>query len=552
MKPLNKTLPLVLAALAIGGVGFFFGRIGSPTSAVGDDHSPAAKDEHAHEGEPKGEESHAEEGVVKFDPEGLKLANIEVRTAQALPMPSGIVLTGQVAPNLSGVAKITPRVAGKVTSVTANVGDTVRSGETLATVASTELAEAQAAYRQARASLSLAQSNLQRQRRLAGLGEFGRHKVEEARGNLASLQAEVLSAQDEATATKAEIAEAESRLATARAAREQAESALRLAQSKLERAESLFREQIVSRQDLDQAEADARNAASALQAARASAAQAETGVASAKARLRFDEGKIIAARRKLDTGRQALSREEAVYRSGILTSREVAEAESTARKAELDVRAAADAVRLLGGTPGGGNVVAVTAPIPGRITERTVTLGETVGTDKTLFSLVNLASVWVELNAPQGQIARVRVGMPVRVVSQSLQGRTFQGVVANVGDVLDETSRTAKVRVVVENPGAMLKPGAFVSGTFVGPAASQARTTLAVPAEAVQDMEGRNVVFVQGDTEGEFRAAPVQTGEESAGLIEIVSGLEPGQRFVAKGALMVKAQAMKGELGHDH
>jgi cobalt-zinc-cadmium efflux system membrane fusion protein len=81
----------------------------------------------------------------------------------------------------------------------------------------------------------------------------------------------------------------------------------------------------------------------------------------------------------------------------------------------------------------------------------------------------------------------------------------------------------------------------------------EARTQeLVVPTEAVQTYEGKQVVFVQEDHPGEFEAREVQAGETSGGQTVIRSGLQAGERVVVRGAFTVKAQGMKGELGHEH
>ncbi len=555
-------------------------------------------------GHAEGEE-HGEEGVVKFDETSLKLANLQVEPIQYRSLQSRLPVTGTVEPNLGGVVKVTPRVGGKVTSVAVNVGDNVRAGQRLATLASTELATAQAQYRQGQARVDMALANLERQKRLAGLGEFGRHKVEEARGaaaeaqgmvntteneiaaartevvearsDKAALEGEVASAQAEVSAAQSEIREAEGQVRALRAAAEQAETQVKVTQSKFNRYDTLLKEQLASRQDWEQAQADFQKARSDVDAARANISQGEAKVETARGHLQAAQAKVRAAqgrvqqatakietaqarqkevesrlataRKRLEIAQEALAREERVLRGGFLASKEVQEAEAALRQARLEARAAADAVRLLGGEPGSGNTVAVAAPLAGRVTERLVTLGETVTLDKALFTVINLQSVWVQLAVQQKDLPVVRVGQSVAITSDTAPGRTFNGTVSYIGDVVDETTRTVKVRAVIQNPGGLLKPQTFVRGRI---AADVRASALAVPRDAVQSLEGKTVVFVAGDHPGEFTAKEVQTGDTVAGLTQVTSGLEPGARVVTKGAFTVKAQAQKAELGHDH
>jgi cobalt-zinc-cadmium efflux system membrane fusion protein len=525
------------------------------------------------------EEAHAEheEGVANFTPTALAKAGIEVRTVAETAVRAHLSVTGTVEPNLRGVVKVTPRVAGKITSLRATIGDPVRAGQVLATMTSTDLAAAQAQYRQASARVQAAQANLRRQHQLAAFGEFGQHKVQEARGNFNAAQGDVNEAVAEINAARNEVAEAEAALAAARGdevsarndvtaaetAVTQSETQIEVTRSRFGRQEALLKEQLTSRQDWEQARADHQKAEADLLAARAAvgsamakveAAQAKTRQAKAviathQARLRQAQAKQAAARQRLEIARVALAREEKVYRSGVFASKEVADAEAALRHAQIERSAATDAVRLLGGSPGAGNTLAVAAPLSGRVTERTVTAGETVSPEKALFTVVNLESVWVQLSVYSRDLPSVRDGLPVAITTDAVPGRRFIGKVAYVSDMVDETTRTVKVRCVIPNPGSKLKPEMFVRGHIETPMRRQA---IAVPRDAVQTLDGKSVVFVPGDHTGEFQAREVRPGETVDGRIIIAQGLAAGERVVTKGAFIVKAQTMKGELGHSH
>lgn len=615
----RKYIPVVaaLAAILLLSGAFVAGQRTAPpgpgnATVVADSGNAEEGHEHAKEAGHAGKAGHAgedghaeEEGVVKFEPEGLKLANLRVETVGYRSLPSGLTLTGTVEPNLGGVVKVTPRVAGKITSVSVNVGDNVRAGQALATLASTEVAAAQAAFRQARARVGLAYGNLQRQKKLAGLGEFGRHKVEEARqreieahgeinaalsdlaaaknevaetrSEKAALEGEVAKAENEVASAESEIREAESQVRALQAALAQAQTQVRVAQSKFNRYDTLLKEQLVSRQDWEQAEADYQRAQSDVEAARANIAQGQAKVSTAQAhrlaggaqfraaksrvqqaadkietalsREAQQESRLATARKRDEVAEQVLAREERVFKGGFLTTKEIVEAEGAWRLAQAEQRAAADQVRLLGAVPDGASLLTVSAPIAGRITERLVTLGETVTPEKGLFTVVNMDSVWVQLAVHQRELPNARAGQAVTVTSDTAPGRTFRGTVSYVGDLVDETTRTVKVRAVIQNIGGALKPQTFVRGTVTTDARAE---VLAVPREAVQEFEGKRVVFAAGDHPGEFETKEVRIGETVGGQTIILSGIEPGARVVTKGAFTVKSQAMKAELGHSH
>lgn len=531
-----------------------------------DDH-----DTHAHD------HAEPEEGVARFTPAALARAGIAIQTVRETKVRAHLPVTGVVEPNLQGVVEVTPRVSGKISSLRAGIGDHVGAGQVLATMTSTELAAAQANYRQASARVSAAEANLRRQRQLAAFGEFGQHKVQEARGNYNAAQGDLHEALAEIHAARSEVAEAmaahvaarsqettaRSHVTVAEAAVEQARTQVEVTRSRFERQEALLKEELTSRQDWEQARADYQKAQADLKAAEAmvqsvragldaataKVQEAEAVVATRQARLEQAQAKRLAAVERLTIATEALKREEQVYRSGLLASKEVAEAEAVLRQAEIDRRAAADAVRLLGGTPGGGNTLAITAPLPGRVTRRTVTAGEMVSPEKPLFTLVNLKSVWVQLNVYSRDLPSVRVGLPVTVFTDAVPASKFVGKVDYISDVLDETTRTVKVRCVISNPDGLLKPQMFVRGQIETPLF---RRAIAVPQEAVQTLEDRRVVFVPGDHPGEFQARRVQLGETVGDLVIVNQGLAAGERIVTRGAFIVKAQTMKSELGHEH
>jgi len=129
-------------------------------------------------------------GDLLVTQEAMELAEITIAPADTRTVTAELPVSGVIEAGGDREAKVTPRVPGRIVSVSAVVGDDVRAGQTLATIESMELARAQAAYRQARARAELAAENLARQRELAKLGAFGGPRVEEARKDQAGLEGE--------------------------------------------------------------------------------------------------------------------------------------------------------------------------------------------------------------------------------------------------------------------------------------------------------------------------------------------------------------------------
>ena len=484
-------------------------------------------------------------GDLAVTEEAMKLAEIEIGRSSERLVYEKLAVSGSIEPSGDRVAKITPRVGGKVIAVHAVAGDVVRAGQVLLQIESAELARAQADLRRADLQVSAARVNLARQRQLAALGAFGQPRVHDARRASITAGSDAQTAESEVSAARAEIAEAESELRSLKAALSQAQTQVRVAQSRLNRAELLLKEQLIARQEWEQAQADVERAQADVEAARAQISQADAKRDTAVARLRTAQARQEAARRRQEIESQALRREEAVFQQRIATTKEIVEAEAALRQAQLDRTAAAQAVQLLGGTPGRGSVVAVAAPIAGRVHERSVSLGEMVDTEHPLFTIVNLDTVWAQLAVAPRDLPRIRAGQRVQLTAETAPGRVFVGTISSVAATADEAIRAVRVRIAVRNAGGVLRPGAFVRGTVVTDAR---RKAVVVPEGAIQDHSGRKTVYVARGRTGEFEVRHVKLGVRGEGWREVASGLLPDTPIAVRGTFYLKSEALKSAL----
>jgi cobalt-zinc-cadmium efflux system membrane fusion protein len=190
-------------------------------------------------------------------------------------------------------------------------------------------------------------------------------------------------------------------------------------------------------------------------------------------------------------------------------------------------------------------LIPIRSPIDGVVIARNVTVGQVVATGFEAFVVSNLHTVWVTASVNEKDLPLVRVGVPAEVVSQGYAGQIFRGRVGMIGDLLDPQTRTVPVRVVVPNPGTLLRPGMFASTRI---AESQTDPALFVPEDALQDINGMQVVFTTADGTT-FKAKTVNVGTRSQGKVQIVDGLGPQDHIVVKGAFMVKSEMLKGTMG---
>ena len=251
-----------------------------------------------------------------------------------------------------------------------------------------------------------------------------------------------------------------------------------------------------------------------------------------------------AARARERAAHASWSREERLFRQRV-TSREALEAARAAHDAtEIEVRRTEVAVQAAGVT-GDGRSLAVRSPISGRITEVNSQLGAFVSAGAELFHVSDPRRVQIDAAVPAADAQRIRPGD--RAIIELPNGATLEAVVRSSTPALNPESRTATVVLQPAGIPAGLTQGQAVRVRIV-PRGSVTASAIVIPEEAVQQVEGRDVVFVQD--KGGFQAVPVTVGQRSGGRAEITEGLKPGQVVVIQGAFVLKSQLGASEAEH--
>jgi cobalt-zinc-cadmium efflux system membrane fusion protein len=262
-------------------------------------------------------------------------------------------------------------------------------------------------------------------------------------------------------------------------------------------------------------------------------------------------------------------REKELLGKGITSEREMREAETAAAAARADLNAAEARLHTLGLTDADMAALRLDehpsarfparSPIDGTVVDIQATLGQSVESTATVFTIGDLSTLWVVLDAAESQVASLATGQKAVVTLPALPGRTFEGRIEHIADVVEEKSRTVHVRVAVPNRERLLKPGMFASAEIVaapGAAAAGGAPHVVVPREAVQVLGDEKVVFVPAG-EHRFAAVEVRTGAESGREIELLEGVAAGTRVVTRGAFVLKSELSKeamsgGHAGHGH
>jgi cobalt-zinc-cadmium efflux system membrane fusion protein len=202
----------------------------------------------------------------------------------------------------------------------------------------------------------------------------------------------------------------------------------------------------------------------------------------------------------------------------------------------------------------------IRAPIAGQVVERELTLGELVSPDReALLVIADTTVLWVLADIPEARVRSVAPGAKAWITVGGIDGGKVEGVIAFISPMVDAATRTAQVRIEVSTTGGegvgtlTLKPGMFAQVEIVAtdPAAPDPAAVIAVPAEAVQTVEGAPAVFVPvPKEENTFAKRPVTIGKTVGGLVPIYSGLVEGEQYVSAGTFILKAEPGKSAV-HD-
>jgi cobalt-zinc-cadmium efflux system membrane fusion protein len=355
----------------------------------------------------KSTSEHGDDGGIKLTADEIKIAGIVIEPIEDKEVADHIVVTATILANQDRLARVSPRIAGRLAKVNANLGDKVAAGQTLATLDSIEMGEARSAYQQASSEAAVAKANF-------------------------------------------------------------------------DRAEKLQGEQIISQKDFSRARAD------------------------------YEKGRA-------------------------------------------HLRAAADKLEMLGvpttmaATASGLSIFPLTAPFAGTVIEKKAVVGELATPDKTLFTVADLSTLWIEANLFEKDLAQLKVGSDAVLTVNAYPAETFKGRLTYIGGVLDKETRTIRGRIEVRNADGRLKPEMFATAAIATGGAVKALT---LPDGAMVLVSEQPTVFIQ---EGEhFEPRPIEVGEKLRGRMVVKSGLKPGERVVIAGAYALKARLLKSQIGDSH
>jgi cobalt-zinc-cadmium efflux system membrane fusion protein len=240
------------------------------------------------------------------------------------------------------------------------------------------------------------------------------------------------------------------------------------------------------------------------------------------------------------------ARAQDLYQHRVIALADLEQAESTENQALADLQAAEQALKVVGidhpdrlSKDTTMPEVPVLAPLAGEAVERLVSPGQVIQAGSTqVFTISNMASVWVLVSVYERDMGAVHMGDPVTIQTDAYP-EEFQGRISYLGTALDPNTHTLPVRIITQNPGERLKKDMYVTATIQAGAISNAIT---VPDAAVlRDAQNEPFVYVEV-TPNQFGERPVTIGENADGNTRVLNGLKAGERVIADGSLFLQFQ----------
>lgn len=260
--------------------------------------------------------------------------------------------------------------------------------------------------------------------------------------------------------------------------------------------------------------------------------------------------KYVSARAMLDAHDRELRRTEKLVEIGAASRQELERIHAEHAAQTAAVQSARSQLELLGvpastiDALGSGSKVnattSVPAPIDGVITERAANVGLNVSQTTTLFTVVDLSTVWIVADVHEKDFARVRVGRDATITTAAYPNLSLRGRVSYIDPQMSSETRTAKIRVEVPNPRAELRLGMYAEVMVTG---TGGRSAPVVPRSAVQNVGDRTVVYLADPKQpGKFTEREVRLGDVSGAQAEVASGLQAGDVVVTEGSFFVRAE----------
>lgn len=449
--------------------------------------------------------------------------------------------------------EISPKVSGRIEWLVAREGDAVKKGALLARI---DPSEQQSLVLQAQANVAEARSRLAQAQIGQGPNDVVvQTTIQQRKADLDSAKADsnqvqrnyeasVASADADVTDSEAKVRSANAQVGNAQAAVTREEASLANAKARRDRIESLLKEGFTSLQAAEDARTAYDTQFATVAVAKGQLSSAKEDLVSAKAQLTSSQNQASIARRKGQAD-IAAAKAKVVSAQAALAAANSNKAQSPAYKENLlALRASVQAAEAeLAQARTRLNDLNLTSSIDGTVTARNSDPGSMASAGQVLLVIQSLNWLYVVGSLPLEESGSVHVGQESELTFDALPGRTFTGQITQVNPAADVQSRQFSIRIRLENPERIVRPGMFARVRVVS---KRTAAEVVVPASAVHaDPDGSKTVTVV-DEESKAHIVNVKTGATEGSDVQILSGVEPGSKVVTFSYQAIKdGQAVK-------
>ena len=231
-----------------------------------------------------------------------------------------------------------------------------------------------------------------------------------------------------------------------------------------------------------------------------------------------------------------MARSEELFKSGMLSEKEFAEAKKDYENAKSDFNEKKQILELYGGSSEHLDATfRVVAPRSGFIVERNINEGTQIRTDAStnIFTISDLKTIWIWANVHESDMAKVKEGDNVSVKTIAYPDKTFTGTIKKIGTMLDPASRVIRVRTELENEEGLLKPEMFATVIITSKTKEK---IIAVPEKAMI-LENNNFYVVRETGTNSFEKVMIKVGKRFSDYVEVTEGIKAGDRLIVNGSL---------------
>lgn len=461
---------------------------------------------------------------IVLNQQQLKVAAIKAATASSGSLDKKILLSGEIKLNSDTLVNHVSKAPGIVVELKAGIGDYVRKGDILAVIDSAELGQAKSEFYEIFNEVGCTLTDLQRFRDVAANTT-----------RLLDLLEKTPQISDLQKTKFGDMSDYGAKLL-------QSYAEFIVSRKAFQRKDQLHKDKIVSENDFLSAQSTYEKAMAEYFSNRDNARfELKQKLLDLERLMKVNEFKLRTAERKL----QLLG----------LSHAEITEIRAQGAKIQQDCTSPdCKDCALYPQNPAharddGFSRVMVKAGRSGTVTFRDLSLGEEVEKNRILFTVADTSNLWAELKASITDYPLIKPGMPVTM--QAPDGFQSIGKIILVKPTVDEKAQNVAVRVALNNETSRWLPGSFISGSI---SIAAENVPLLVQRNAVQIIDGNSVIFIP--TQHGFSMKKVKTGREDAKHIEILEGLNAGEKYVVEGAFTLKSMKVTSTLdphaGHGH